>query len=118
MKNFKYIIIALLFMGCNSNSEKTTSEKENVKQDKEWLTLKGKDDMRHIVLVSGDEEYRSEETLPQLAKILSRHHGFNCTVLFAQDPNALGIVDPNYVNNIPGLHHLESADMMIIFHNF
>ena len=54
MKNFKYIIIALLFMGCNSNSEKTTSEKENVKQDKEWLTLKGKDDMPHIVLVSGD----------------------------------------------------------------
>ena len=26
---------------------------------------------KHIVLVSGDEEYRSEETLPQLAKILS-----------------------------------------------
>ena len=36
-----------------------------------------------IVLVSGDEEYRSEEALPQLAKILAKHHGFKCTVLFA-----------------------------------
>ncbi len=38
---------------------------------------------KHIVLVSGDEEYRSEEALPQLGKILARHHGFKCTVLFA-----------------------------------
>ena len=40
---------------------------------------------KHIVLVSGDEEYRSEEGLPQLAKILAKRHGFNCTVLFAID---------------------------------
>ena len=40
---------------------------------------------KHVVLVSGDEEYRSEEALPQLAKILAKHHGFNCTVLFAVD---------------------------------
>src|ERR1700720_1614723 len=38
---------------------------------------------KHIVLVSGDEEYRSEEALPQLGKILAKHHGFKCTVLFA-----------------------------------
>src|SRR5436305_4463585 len=38
---------------------------------------------KHIVLVSGDEEYRSEEALPQLAKILAKHHGFKCTVLLA-----------------------------------
>ena len=41
---------------------------------------------KHIVLVSGDEEYRSEEALPQLGKILSQQHGFRCTVLFAIDP--------------------------------
>jgi hypothetical protein len=38
---------------------------------------------KNIVLISGDEEYRSEESLPQLAKILSSYHGFHCTVLFA-----------------------------------
>ena len=35
---------------------------------------------RHIVLLAGDEEYRSEEGLPMMAKILSTHHGFDCTV--------------------------------------
>jgi hypothetical protein len=40
---------------------------------------------KHVVLVSGDEEYRSEEGLPQLGKILAKRHGFKCTVLFAVD---------------------------------
>ncbi len=71
---------------------------------------------KHIVLVSGDEEYRSEETLPQLGKILAKHHGFKCTCLFAIDP-ATGTIDPN-VSNIPGLEALQSADLMIIFTRF
>ncbi|MDA0196082.1 MAG: hypothetical protein O2951_13735 [Bacteroidetes bacterium] len=87
-------------------------------QMKEWLTFPGRSDMPNIVLVSGDEEYRSEEALPQLAKILSKTHGFNCTVLFAQDEGKPGIVNPNNVNNIPGLDALQSADMMIIFTRF
>ena len=37
---------------------------------------------KHVVLVSGDEEYRSEECLPMLGRILADHHGFDCTVLF------------------------------------
>jgi hypothetical protein len=72
---------------------------------------------KHIVLVSGDEEYRSEEALPQLARILSEHHGFKCTVLFAIDP-ADGTVSPNINNNIPGLEALGSADVMILFTRF
>ena len=69
----------------------------------EWLQWKGNPEKAKIVLISGDEEYRSEETLVQLAKILNVNHGFNCTVLFAQNPNYPGIVNPNYQNNIPGL---------------
>ncbi|OYW27019.1 MAG: hypothetical protein B7Z47_07045, partial [Chthoniobacter sp. 12-60-6] len=38
---------------------------------------------KHIVLLSGDEEYRSEESMPMLGKILSQLHGFKCTVLFS-----------------------------------
>lgn len=71
---------------------------------------------KHIVLVSGDEEYRSEEALPQLAKILAKHHGFKCTVLFAIDPKD-GTINPN-VSNIPGLEALKDADLMIIFTRF
>jgi hypothetical protein len=71
---------------------------------------------QHIVLVSGDEEYRSEEALPQLAKILAKHHGFKCTVLFAIDPKD-GTINPN-VSNIPGLEALKTADLLVLFTRF
>jgi hypothetical protein len=71
---------------------------------------------KHIVLISGDEEYRSEETLPQLGKILAKHHGFKCTVLFAIDPKD-GTINPN-ISNIPGLEALKTADLAIIFLRF
>jgi type 1 glutamine amidotransferase len=71
---------------------------------------------KHVVLVSGDEEYRSEEALPQLGKILAKHHGFKCTVLFPIDPKD-GTINPN-ISNIPGLEALESADLLVIFTRF
>lgn len=72
---------------------------------------------KRIVLVSGDEEYRSEQALPQLARILAGWHGFDCTVLFAIDPKD-GTIDPNYNSNIPGLEALDSADLLILFTRF
>ena len=56
--------------------------------DDPWVTYEGKDGPgrgKRIVFVSGDEEYRSEEACPMLAKILAERHGFTCTVLFAVD---------------------------------
>jgi hypothetical protein len=85
-----------------------------------WITFEGKDGPgkgKHIVLISGDEEYRSEESFPQLAKILADRHGFTCTVLFEVDPKT-GQIDPNQHNNIPGLEALDSADLMIILTRF
>lgn len=81
-----------------------------------WLHFPPKDGTangKKIVLISGDEEYRSEESCPMLGKILSQRHGFDCTVLFAIHPE-LGIVDPNFRKNIPGLEALKSADLFII----
>lgn len=72
---------------------------------------------KHIVLISGDEEYRSEEALPMLAKILSQRHGFKCTVLFSVDPEN-GYIDPNNQSSLPGLEALNSADLMIVFTRF
>jgi hypothetical protein len=72
---------------------------------------------KHVVLVSGDEEYRSEEALTQLAKILAKHHGFTCTVLYAIDP-ATGDIAPNKGDNIPGLEALRKADLMVIATRF
>jgi hypothetical protein len=80
-----------------------------------WVVYEGKEGPgkgKHIVLISGDEEYRSEEALPQLGKILARHHGFKCTVLFSINKED-GTIDPNTNDNIPGLKALESADLAV-----
>ena len=42
---------------------------------------------KKIVFVASDHEYRAEETLPALARILAVHHGFDCTVLFGLSKN-------------------------------
>jgi type 1 glutamine amidotransferase len=87
--------------------------------DDPWVVYPGGDGPgkgKHIVLVSGDEEYRSEEALPQLAKILAERHGFKCTVLFAIDKD--GTINPNNAKNIPGLQALQHADLMILFTRF
>ena len=72
---------------------------------------------RRIVLVSGDDEYRSEEGLPQLGKILSERHGFDCKVLYSIDP-ATGAVAPSLHTNIPGLEALDKADLMLLLIRF
>ncbi len=122
MKNlFSLLLLIVLIGACNTLNKLEENTNLPAIQEPEidqWLSYKGNGTMPHIVLVSGDEEYRSEEALPQLAKILSQRHGFRCTVLFAQDPALPGIVDPNYVNNIPGLEVLASADLMILFTRF
>src|SRR6185295_1296368 len=75
----------------------------------EWVVYDGKAGPghgKHIVFLSGDEEYRSEEGLPMLAKILAVRYGFKCTVLFSI--NADGAIDPNTQTNIPGMVALDS----------
>lgn len=83
----------------------------------QWATYEpapGSANGKTIVLLSGDEEYRSEESLPQMAKILSQRHGFKCTVLFSQDAD--GTINPNNSTNVPGMHLLGSADL--VFNQF
>ncbi len=89
---------------------------QTTQADEQWLVFSGGDGVgkgKHIVLVAGDHEYRSEEAMPQLGKILSRHHGFKCTVLFPIDPKT-GEINPESVTNIPGLEALDSADLVIL----
>ncbi len=89
-------------------------------QSQQWVRYEGDEGPgkgKHIVFISGDEEYRSEEALPMLAAILSKRYGFNCTVLFPIDP-ASGMIDAMYLGNIPGLENLRKADLMFIFTRF
>ncbi len=81
-----------------------------------WLVFQGKEGPgkgKSIVFISGDEEYRSEESLPMLAKIMAKDYGFKCTVLFEIDPKT-GDIDVNQHDNIPGLEALDKADLMIL----
>lgn len=68
---------------------------------------------KHIVLLSGDEEYRSEEAMTHLGRILAVHHGFKCTVLYSINPQT-GEIDPTVKNNIPGIEALDGADMCVM----
>ena len=70
---------------------------------------------KHIVFLAGDHEYRSEETLPELARILSRHYGFKSSVLFTTDAD--GTIEPGS-SRIAGLEALRSADLLVIFLRF
>ncbi len=85
-----------------------------------WVVLQGKagpGQGKHIVLIAGDDEYRSEEVIPALARILAARQGFTCTVLFAVNPQD-GTIDPSVLDNIPGLEALDSADLMVLFTRF
>jgi hypothetical protein len=82
------------------------------------LVYKGTDGVgkgKHIVFIASDHEYRSEETLPALARILAKHHGYKCTVVFGVDSN--GVIKPG-ADNVPGIEALASADLMVIFTRF
>jgi type 1 glutamine amidotransferase len=69
---------------------------------------------KHIVFVCGEWEYRCEESLPMMAKILAERHGFKCTVLFSMNPKD-GTADPAVMTNIPDMERLKTADMMVVF---
>lgn len=96
-----------------------------VPEDARWLVYPAADAARapgrgaHVVLVAGEQEYRAEQSLPMLARLLSGRHGFHCTVLFAQKD---GMVDPtqptrqeqkDMFHDLPGLEHLARADLVV-----
>lgn len=71
---------------------------------------------RQVVLIASDHEYKSEEALPELARILAKHHGFTCTVLFGVDEKTGDIVPGR--SNIPGTEALDHADLLVLFTRF
>lgn len=72
---------------------------------------------KRVLLVSGDDEYRSEEALPMLGEVLAARHGFECRVVFSVDPGT-GHIDPEEKANLPGLDALERADVLVLFTRF
>ncbi|GAB4139672.1 MAG: hypothetical protein Tsb009_08720 [Planctomycetaceae bacterium] len=77
---------------------------------------KGPGHGKHIVFLAGDHEYRGEESLPALARILAKRYGFRCTVLFTTDPKT-GFIKPGS-SHISGLDVLKKADLLVVFLRF
>ena len=71
---------------------------------------------KHIVFLAGDHEYRSEESLPALARILARRYGFKCSVFFTTDPKT-GFIEPGS-SHVSGLEALRTADLLVVFLRF
>ena len=119
------VVAAIMLMILLSVTESLRAGEHPVPESPLWLTYsgeKGPGKGRHIVLIAADQEYRSEQSMPMLAKVLATHHGFDTTVLFSVNGN--GEVDPTLkikwedktvTHNIPGLEHLEKADLVILF---
>ena len=81
-----------------------------------WLVFEGGEGPgkgKNIVLISGDEEYRSEEALPMLGKMLAERHGFTTTVLFAIDKET-GEINPDEQTNIPNMKAVSEADFVVM----
>jgi type 1 glutamine amidotransferase len=65
----------------------------------------------HVVFVTGDDEYRSEITMPMIAAILEKVHGFRTSIAYARPR-------PQSKDNIEGLEALDTADLMVMFTRF
>lgn len=70
---------------------------------------------KHIVFVASDHEYRAEESCTALARILAKHHGYTCSVLYGVNED--GEITAGE-SNIKGLEALKKADLMVIFTRF
>jgi hypothetical protein len=71
---------------------------------------------KNVLLLAGDDEYRSEECMPMLAKLLSTHHGFNTTVCFSV--NDKGELDPEAHKSLTNSGAIEKADSIIMLIRF
>lgn len=102
-----FTITVLVFTGCKERVDKNEKSQGDTTSDEEPL---------HIVFVTGGEEYRSEESMPMLARLANRELNAKVTICYALD--SLGFVDPNRLDHIAGLEALENADLMVIMTRF
>ncbi|WP_088340657.1 ThuA domain-containing protein [Robiginitalea sediminis] len=100
---FLFLMILFLLVACGEAVSKTDASKQG-------------EGTPHIVFVIGDEEYRSEESMPMLAGLVKRELGARVTLCFSVD--SAGVIDPNRLDHIQGLEALDSADLMVLFTRF
>ena len=93
-----------------------------------WLSYPGSEGGvgagKRVVFIAAEQEYRAEQSMPMMAKLLATRHGFDTTVLFGQrdgmvDPTEEAPPkDPDQFQTIPGMHLLRDADLAVLFTRF
>jgi len=109
----KFVPILLAFVGCLGFPGAASAQNPHLVV---YEGAKGPGAGKHIVFLAGDEEYRSEESLPGLARMLAKHYGFKCSVFFTTDPKT-GFIDPAS-SHISGLEAMRTADLLVVFLRF
>lgn len=119
MKSLFATVSALFLLIVSSTAieaQTTTDTKSPTKS--ETLVYEGTEGIgvgKHIVFIANDHEYRSEQSCPMLAKVLAKHHGFKCTVLFGVDDE--GAIKAG-AKLVPGMEALKDADLLVFFTRF
>lgn len=108
MKNYLHSLILVLMLSVSVFAGHPADRGDHLV----FASGDGPGEDKHIVLLAGDEEYRSEEALPMLAQLLSEHHGFKCTVLFSLDE--AGLVSPPAQGSLSNPSALDSADLIVM----
>ena len=99
---YQLLLPLLYLLACDTPDPTTTPPNHTTTEDPPY-----------IVFVTGDEEYRSEESMRMLADLAKRELGARVRVCYAID--STGIIDPNRNDHIEGLAALDSADLMVLF---
>ncbi|NIJ55812.1 ThuA domain-containing protein [Dyadobacter arcticus] len=106
---FRLLFAMLLMLSMNAIAQEASKYRVIYKGDK------GPGVGKNIVFIATDHEYRGEESLPALARILAKKYGFNCTVVYALD--STDHILPGG-SNLKGLDILEKADLLVMFMRF
>ncbi|WP_316818534.1 ThuA domain-containing protein [Pedobacter nyackensis] len=117
---FLSLSVVLLLCAMPSIADENQGSKKETNDDKGryCVVYKGEKGIapgKKVVFIATDHEYRSEEALPALAKILAKRYGMTCTVVYALDEQ--GSILPGG-SDLKGLEVLEDADLMVIFTRF
>ena len=93
-------------------SDVAAADKVTIHSDHLIFHPQGEINGKHIVLIAGDEEYRSEEAMPMMGEVLARH-GFKCSILFSLGDDGK-TVDPNKQSSLSHPQAIDSADMIFL----
>lgn len=108
---FRLMVAGVVLTNCSSPARRATAAPAAHPSQVVYQGEQGPGAGKHIVLIAGDHEYRSEELLPALGRILARRLGFKASVFITVD--SAGFIKPGS-SNIGGLEALKTADLLIL----